>query len=71
MTNDQLKDKHSTENEKYLAQLKLANAMVSECLSKNNCDFDKHDLFRIAMNSFKTPEEKLSTGIRRRIISGI
>lgn len=61
----------SSEHRKYLQQLEIANRMVEDCLSRQN-EFDKHDLFRIAMNSFKTSEEKLQTGVRRirRMISG-
>ncbi len=54
----------SNEYKEYLRRLEIANKMVEECLSRHN-EFDTHDLFRIAMNSFKTAEEKLQTGIRR------
>lgn len=45
--------------------------MVEECLLRHG-EFDKHNLFRIAMNSSKTTQEKLHAGLkrRRRVISG-
>ena len=59
-----------SEQNKYLDQLRLANQMVEKYLATHS-PYDKADLFRIAMNSFKTPEEMLATGLRRRVISGI
>jgi hypothetical protein len=50
-------------------QLKAANRLVESYLKKHEA-YDLNDLFRIAMNTFKTPEELLSQGIRRRVISG-
>lgn len=59
----------NTSHSSYLSQLELANQIVANYLT-NNPPYDIADLFRIAMNSFKTPDERLATGIRRRLIHG-
>ena len=65
------KDKTLAENEAkiYMEQLSIANLRVEKYL-ENNPEYDKADLFRIAMNSFKTPDELLASGLRRRVIGG-
>lgn len=57
------------EEQKYLEILnKISNKL--ESFLKEHAWIDKQDAFRILMNSYKTNEEKLASGLRRRIISG-
>jgi hypothetical protein len=60
----------SAEHEEYLQRLKEVSVKV-ELVLKKNPQYDPADLFRIAMNKYKTPEELLARGIRRKIISGL
>jgi len=62
-------DTSLSEEQVYMQRLRIANAMV-EAYLRENLDYDRADLFRIAMNSFKTPDELLAAGLRRRVIGG-
>lgn len=54
----------------YLKKIAEASKLVEKVLAKHP-QFDKSDLFRIALLRDETPESKLSTGIRRRVISNV
>lgn len=64
-----MESKRVSEKEKYLEQLKIANERVQKCLAIHP-NLDVADLFRIALNKFKSPDDLLATGLRRKIISG-
>ena len=66
---DDLYSENSKMN-KFLQELKIANELVSKYLETNPV-YDYNDLFRIALNSLKSEDQLLSTGLRRRLISGI
>jgi len=57
-------DRHKS-HEEYLAKVRAVSGLVDEVL-KSNPQFDRADLYRIAMKRYDTPEQKLAAGLRRR-----
>jgi hypothetical protein len=54
----------------YIQKIAYASEIVSKT-KQQHPEHDAHDLFRIVMLSQCSPEEKLATGLRRRIIGNV
>jgi len=67
---NQFKQTLTPEHQLYFTRIQEAARLVGEVLSENP-DFDRADLFRIAMKRYDTADQKLADGLRRRVLGNV
>jgi len=66
----QFKQKLAPANALYFTKVQEASKLVEEVMQKNP-DFDRADLFRIAMKRYDSADQKLAGGLRRRVLGNV